>query len=452
MTVNDVFYSGPGTQWADELRPQPFGIAHQSDPNTVGPVKGVKFHAWLQYYAPGDPVSLWDVAQWDSADTWTGDAIEHDVACDVISIGTNEGRDAPLGRFRVGTASIVVNDPEGIYTPWTDAADAESYSRIRPGIGLRIGATYNDVDYPIFHGTVDAIADEFPNVTGHEVTFNATDDLKYLALVDGIEQPPVGAGELPGARLERIFAAIGYQGMPQLDAGSIPLLATVLNQNMESEAGIVIDTEVGALFCLPDGTIRFRDRTGLETDPLYTEVQLVFGEVEPELCYDEIALLMNVDEVKNIVTVANTKPPGDDTAPEPIKHTVSDTHSIARYGQHTYQRTDLIHEDDAQGPTIAQIYLDTWKDAAQRIDSLSFKPSVFPNTIEAALTIGLLWMVEVRRRATGFQVVAQLQTESIEHTISAHEWNVNLKTFGAAAVFKVGLWDRDVWDEGLWAY
>src|SRR5262249_41677962 len=117
-----------------------------------------------------------------------------------------------------------------------------------------------------------------------------------------------------------------------------------------------------------------------------------------------------------------------------------------------YQRTDLIHLNDSDSAAIAQAQLDTYKDAAQRVDSLTFRPSLFPATLEAALTLDLLWLIEVRRRATGFQVIAQLQTQAIEHNVSAHEWAVAVRTYSASAVFNAALWDRDEWDVGLWGY
>jgi hypothetical protein len=64
----------------------------------------------------------------------------------------------------------------------------------------------------------------------------------------------------------------------------------------------------------------------------------------------------------------------------------------------------------------------------------------------------VLWRIQVRRRAEGFQVVADLQIQGYQEAISPDTWTITFATFDAAAVFNVGRWDVALWDEGLWGY
>ena len=184
------------------------------------------------------------------------------------------------------------DDPEGRLSPWRTITDSgTAYATMRPGIALRIWAVVGGEIVERFAGIVDSIDDSFPDpgTARHEVVVTAFDYSSLLAAYDGLEESPQGAGETAGPRLTRIATNADYAYPVAFDAGDVELQATTLAKNALDEAGMVADTELGALFCEPDGTLRFRDRNGLVTDPLYTDVQATFGEVEPEICYSSIA-------------------------------------------------------------------------------------------------------------------------------------------------------------------
>lgn len=412
----------------------------------VGPAAGVEWHVVLTYYLENAVLARWNDAQWDTASAvWAGLPSDVEVGPDVLSLSFGYGRDEPLGRFRPGAATVNVDDPNGELSPWATAGVGEIYGALRPGIRLTIAATYAGDTYPLWSGWVESIVDGFPNPTtgAHTVTITAADPLQYLAAFDGLEQNPQGNGETAGPRLERIIANTGYDGARDLDAGVVDLQPTTLAGNALTEAGLVTDTEQGALFATPAGALRFVDRNGLTLDERYTDVQYVFGEVDPELCYADVALVTNADLVRNIVSISNA---GGNAV------TVVDSNSVAMFGARTYQRFDLIHRQQSESTEIANRYLAFFADAARRIESLTILPSVNPETIEAALRIGLLWRIQVRRRATGFQVVADLQIQGYQHEVTPSEWRVTYRTFSAAAIFAGGRWDVDKWDAGLWAY
>ena len=423
---------------------------------TIGPVGTLTPHVALGYYPEGGNVARWDLARWDTASgQWQGAAPLDDVTCDVVSVALTEGRDLPLERFRPGTATLVLNDPEGKYSPWRTAPDPATYATVRVGIDLIVWVDVPGVGtVPRFRGIVQTIEDDFPDEGDrHTVTFHAVDYLGLLAAFDGIEQAPAGDGELPGARLQRITANAGYTGAKAFDAGSLALQPTTLAKNALDEAGLVIDTELGALWCDRAGVLVFRDRNGLVADPHYTAVQAIFGD-DPaeisgdfsgdEICYAEIDLASDTDKIKNIVSIANE----GGTAV-----TRQDLTSVSLFQPRTFRRFDLIHQDPAQSPIIAQRHLDFYAYASNRVETLTVDLRAMRDDQRATvLALDTLWRVQVRRRATGFQVVADLQIQGMTETITADAWAITFRTFSASAVFDVGRWDLDLWDHGLWGY
>lgn len=295
--------------------------------------------------------------------------------------------------------------------------------------------------FPRFTGRVHAIKDLFETTGYHEVQFDCADWSSLLAVYDGVEQAAAGAGETSGARIGRICDNAGYDKPRRFDAGVVTLQATTLAKNALDEIGLVCDTETGAVFCDPAGVLVHRDRNGITSDPLYTEIQATFGEVEPEVCYVAIELACDTDKVKNVVSIANE---GGSAV------TVEDTQSSALYGRHTYRRFDLIHENAAESPVTAQRHLAFYAYAANRVESLT--PLVTPSTLLTLLPLGLLHRVKVIRRATGFNVAAELQIEGIQETITPDAWSIVYTTFSADAVFDVARWVTDLWDRGKWGY
>lgn len=411
----------------------------------VGPLDDVAIHVALGYYPEGTTVARWDVATWDAAAAvWTGDAPLDEITCDVEEVQILRGRDLPLARFRPGTATVTVEDPTGRLSPWrTVGSGALAYTAIRPGIELRIWAIVGGVRLDRFRGIVDEIDDRFPDTDRHSVTFVALDYLSVLAAFDGLEQSPVGTNETAGPRLTRIATNAAYAFPTRFDVGTVPLQATTLAKNAVDEAGMVADTEMGALFCDTDGTLVFRDRNGLVADPHYVAVQAIFGEVDPEICYAEITLATDLDETKNVVTISRDG--GTAT-------TAVDEASRALYQSRTYRRLDLIHADDGESAVIASRILAIYGDATSRIEDFSVVLTTIPDDVGVVLALGLLWRIQIRRRAEGFQVAADLQIQTVEERITPDDWSLRFRTFSAEDFHGSGRWDVAFWDSGLWGY
>jgi len=427
---------------------------------TIGPIADVAIHVALGYYGAEADLFLWDVAEWDVGE-WADVAPLDDISCHVVSVAIGLGRDQPLDRFRTGTATVELDDPDGRYSPWSTAATPDEYTGVRVGIDLVIWAEIAGFVYPRFRGIVDQIIDDWPEQsrdpgTPHRVTFHAMDYLADLAAFDGFEQPPTGAGELSGARIGRVLDNAHYTRPRDVDEGTVPVQATTLAGRALDEAGLTTDTERGALFVNRSGTLVFRDRNGLGTDPAYTSVQALFGdrpldgevaipELEDEICYSAISPVSDASKIRNQVAIARA---GGSTVLD------SDLTSQALYGVRTYRRLDLIHTTDAESAVIAAEYLTAYAYAANRIEGLTVDLVAVSHYASTILSLEPLHLIEVRRRAEGFQIVAALQIQAMAERITAESWAVELRTFPVDPenVFDVALWNASAWDVGLWGY
>jgi hypothetical protein len=423
----------------------------------IGPVPGTDFYVAIGHIPPGTTPTGWDAGTWDT-DQWDGAASRlstrdvppglTDVTCQVMSVTLNQGRDVPLERFRPGTATVTFYDPDGVLSPWATADDPTADTVTRVGMDMVIWCETPDGTLRRFTGIVDSIKDSFPNAGDeHTVQFDAVD---YLSILASFTAPPVspavGAGELTGARMHRILLHAGYRGDTALDAGTIQVQGTTLQTNALDELGVTTDAEMGALWCNRNGTLVFRDRYAMVTDPAFTTVQAIFGDnddIDPtEICYTDITLVSDLSRVRNVVTIGNV-------GGTPL--TLSDTTSVALYRQRTFSDTSMIFADASDATNLAQQQLDAYAYAVNRIESLTVNVGTLTgDQLTAALETDLLYQIEVRRRATGFPVDAELQVQGISERVDANNWTITYRTFAAHVVTLANVWDQGIWDVSVW--
>jgi hypothetical protein len=178
-------------------------------------------------------------------------------------------------------------------------------------------------------------------------------------------------------------------------------------------------------------------------------VQAIFGDsddpavtADDEICYTDITLVSDLTRVKNVVTIGNVG--GTPT-------TLSDDTSVGLYRSRTYSATSMIFADASDATNLAQQQLDAYAYAVNRIESLTI--NLAPLTDEqriVALETDVLWRIEVRRRAVGFPVDAELQVQGISERVDANNWTITYRTFAAHVVTLANVWDQAMWDVSVW--
>jgi hypothetical protein len=140
-----------------------------------------------------------------SAEVWT------DITAYANSFSVRRGAsraEGPILRFEAGTCSISLDnadrrfDPTNLSGPYVSAGRTQ----VTPMRAVRIVATYNGTEYPIFKGYADAWDISYDEPAMSTCVLTATDATKVLADVDRVALgSAVGAGELSGARVNRVL-------------------------------------------------------------------------------------------------------------------------------------------------------------------------------------------------------------------------------------------------------
>lgn len=375
-----------------------------------------------------------------------------DVTCDVRSISIDRGRSSWVEAFKAGTATVALANFEGIYSTFPPNSIWRQPSGFLADVPIRVGETLNGDLQWRFTGTTDSVVDSWPGTVDALATVTATDAFKQLARHNGGPRAVVGAGELTGARINRLLTDAQYAGARQIDAGLVALQGTDLNGITLDLMRTVGESEWGWLYVQGDGTVRFRQRDAVDIDPRMTTVQYVFTDNDAidGACYGDAKVSSDSDRVVN---VAQVTPPGHSLS------SYQDAASVAWYGPRTWTRTDLPISLDVDAAGLAQLVVLQQSSDDQRIDSVTIDAAMHPDNYAAAHGTRITDRIRfIRTFPGGYQLDAELivlgrrdqVTASGDGEGHAATWDVELSTASALLITGLGAWDVATWDDGLW--
>lgn len=304
---------------------------------------------------------LWDVALWDDG-VWGGEVVWSDVTCDCVDVDVASGRPSPLDRYRTAVSTIALADPAGFLHPkaTTGPHVVDGRSLIRAGLVARVGAVVDGTWWAWHTGATERVARGWaPNDVAVTV-LTVVDPLADLATIDGLEQPPTGAGDTVTARLARLLDRSGWRWPRRLADDPVTLQATTLAQNRLGECYLAADSAGGTFYADGDGAARYDPHTWRPGGP----VAVVAGcDVAGAVPWSELVPAWDTDRVVNIAAYARA---GGTVV------TVQDTGSVAQHGPFVDRRLDLICASDADvarlaGDVVARHAWDT-----DRIDQVTF--------------------------------------------------------------------------------
>lgn len=244
----------------------------------------------------------------------------------------------------------------------------------------------------------------------------------------GLDRKPFGlnivwGGDTPQERIGRI-----------LDFAEVPVTDRVLDVGrgtwQPTELGGVAleylqkaaETEFGAIFEAASGHVTFVDRDSLFTGTRHSEVQVTFGDSEPEVGYVGLAdPVLDDTQILNDASVARDR--------SAVRH-VEDTASITEHYRQKFTATDLLHDSDLVSQNYAEFIVANFGEPSERIESVTIDvdsldvaelgPAVFDRE--------LLDQVRLVRRPPGslIQKVQDSLILSVEHrsTASPRRWQV----------------------------
>lgn len=389
---------------------------------------------------------VWDHSYWDTA-TW--DAIDfnnfRDVSCDCAGVSIDRGRDDPLGHIQPARVSFNLDDPAGLYSPW-NTVDVNGRDLGGPVLGPDVPCRVATAEGPIFTGWVTSVS-ETDDDGEATVAVTANDALTFLSDANGLEQPPTGAGERAGARLARIATNAQLNPLVDLDLddGTVALQATTLARGALEESWLVADSDGGTLWCTTGGAIRYVDAVGLGL-PEFSEPVAHFTDGPNEvpgvtICPISFTATRSRANVKNVVSVACV----GGTA-----QTVTDPASIARHGQRSTQRFDLIHQGDEWSREVARFMLGRLAGADLAITPIDLVPTDDELAYALAHTLDLGHRVDLTRTRWGETLMVLATVDAIAHTITLDQWTMVIRCSPGSQTAGWTRWDTAVWDTDVW--
>jgi hypothetical protein len=369
---------------------------------------------------------LLDTDELADTDTWTD--ITPYVQSGTVSRPYTR-QQGPLTFYQSGTASFVLNNGDGRFSPWNLAGPyvAAGATQVRPMIPVRVRAIWNGSSYYLWQGFATSWVPPAVNWGSQydQTTLTCQDAFYALTNITLPTAGAAGAGELSGARISRILTAAGWyassRGMSVIDTGEAAVQAYTGGDTALNLLQVTTDSEIGELYMDAQGRVRFRGRDGILTETRSNTVQCVFGDA---------AGTAEADGTEQAYTLVSS-PDDDTTMANDIQATivgssnlqeVQDAAAVAKYlFPRTYQRSDLVLTTDASALAWADyvLYLSAADEA--RFDQLTVSPRRDPvNLWPQVLGRDLGDRIQVWRRppgVTAFSVDCFIR--GITHTFAA---------------------------------
>lgn len=375
-----------------------------------------------------------------------------DITDYVLNGSVFNGRSRETDRYDA-RGTFVLDNWDGRFSPGYGSGPYASggVNFVRPRVRINVRAVWSATTYYLHAGRATVWHDNWDDDAGTygmdpTVTLSTVGLMADLAAWNGTTVAEVGDGELSGARFDRIRTAAGWAGATSINTGTVQMTATDLAGNAVTQLEQVCDTEGGAMWVDPDGTLIFEDRTALVENTRSNTSQVTFSEAS--VYFLDARPTSGVDTLFNTVTVARAGGP---------PQTVSDATSVDAYGTLTYSRTNLPAVLDTDMRAVAEYNLARFKDPDTRIADLSIVPAQAPSTFWPH-ALGR----RIRDRATVTAYVPRSATtitgsvfiEGIGHQWSQNQWLTTFSFSNAApwTPFTLSKWDTGTWDSARWYF
>lgn len=403
-----------------------------------------------------------------------------DLTCDLTDVEITLGATSNAGvlsKPEAGTLTAKLYDPTGKYDPLnpTGPYSLSGVTRLLPGAPIRafaevVNAVTSTVSrYALFTGTADRWEESWTRYESDRVcNLIASDTTKLFVKMDRDEQTPQGAGETTKARLQRIIAFFGWDGVLVSPATSAATLqATTLAQSAWELVNRALDDELGFGFFEPQQPaatlapgFRWYDRTIWSTNPA---PRLEIGCEDDDPSYADIATEVQPASFDALLRNAAYVSRSGGTM-----QTVKNAASITKYGEQSINRTDLGLNDDAGVTLWGQTLVSMGSYPRTVLDHVTLEPAVFPRReIPPAGQLGPDWVwimvlglrlladaVRVVWHGPTYDVDVTARIVGVKHAITTDHWETTWQTLPVRAVpssasFHLGPHTNDRLDAGF---
>jgi len=320
---------------------------------------------------------------------------------------THRGAQRELQRVEAGTATLVLNNRDGRFTPFN--IGSPYFPDVLPMRRIRIRATWDANTYPIYYGFVE----------GWPVQFNDVDMTTQVTLVDGFKVLSLAfvSGDFPeqgsGARVAAILDAIGWiAAETDIDVGvtTVPAI-TLTNVSALEHIQQIEHAEAGRFFIGRDGKAVFRDRTA-QVNPDFTD--RTWADDGSGMSYRDVVIVCDDELILNDIHL--TREGG-------VEQTAEDLDSQNKFGIRSTAETGIQLSDDTQVSDRADVTLLRYSQPVQRLEGL----------VDNAMQHNM-WGQVLARELNDYALAIETQTataqvstiEGISHSIGQGTWTVTL--------------------------
>jgi hypothetical protein len=360
-----------------------------------------------------------------------------DVSDMVMRVSTRRGRNRILSNFEAGTATVVLNDPNGDFNPQNAPnpplnPGSPYYGKLLPLRKIRIYAQTplngGTVEVNLFSGYITSYDTSFYQGVDSTstVTLQCVDGFRLINNVaTGINPVPgCPAGQLSGARVDALLDFAGWPtSMRAISAGNSTMMADPGgNRNLLQAIQTIEQSEFGAFFMSRNGKAVFLNRELVSeiadsTARVYSDEGYTY-----QLPYYSLDFAYDDQLILNDVTVTRYN---DGTMPAPVPQEIIDQNSIDTYFVKSGQRSDILVETDQEANDQARLLVASRKDAELRIDSmtLTITGDQSEQDVLINLTNDIYTLVNITKTMPGGSTItSEVFIQGVQFDITPNSW------------------------------
>jgi hypothetical protein len=357
----------------------------------------------------------------------TGQLADADDSVDISSIilraSVRRGRNRILNKFEAGTATVEIKDDNGDWNPANTAGPY--YGKLVPLRKIRIFADYEGIRYYLFSGFITSYDTTFA-LGANEVSrviLQCVDGFRLLNNAAISTVPDTGAGQLSGTRVNKLLDVVDWPtSQRDINAGDSTMQADpgTADRTVLGAIQTVEDSEFGGFFIDAEGNATFYSRTTVSQYADSTPV--VFSDDGTGIGYAQIDLAFDDTLIVNNVSVQRLNG---------TNQIVSDQTSIDSYFIHSGARTGILVQSDTEALDQATMILESRKDAALRIDSMTL------NLVDdgqearniAGIDLEIFDLVTVTKAMPGStSITSELFVQGLQHDITRTTFTTKILT------------------------
>lgn len=345
---------------------------------------------------------VWGSSHWGT-DGWSNGLEWLEVADRLRGASWTRGSGELSERPEVGTATLTFANADGYLSWWNANSTFPSRSHLSRGTLVQLGYWDDATWTPAFTGVIETIEEASSDTTDADLwaTFGLVETISELAAIDRPEQAPVGAGDFWTDRFGRLLEDAQWRYGTDLDDISGVFIdatyqPTTMAGNRLTEVYLTADSIFADAYTGRDGSLTLSTKAG-PIDSIATVIgertgaATISGFPRTMVAWTEPPRLReSADQVVNRVTAARA---GGSAVTE------VDEASIARNGEQSTQRLDLIINEDDLVAFWAGLAIDSWADASHEISEVHVSSTVDPAAlvliteldVSSAITVARHW-------------------------------------------------------------